>query len=1390
MTKRRLLLAILPILVLLGAVGGWAYWTTTGSGTASASNGTLTAPGKPSVPTTAGTVNLSWSDATVSGGGTVKYHVERRNDPGSTWTDVCGSTDAAPITATSCSNTPGNGTFVYRVTSRYASWHTASPESDPVAVNGDTTVPYVVSVNRVGTSPTNAGTVDWAVTFSESVTGVDTPDFTLARTGVTGGSVTSVTGSGATRTVTGSTGSGDGSVGLNLVDDDTIQDGAGNPLGTSGGAGSGNFTGQTYAIDKTVPVVTITQVNGAVRTFPYSTSANVTSLAGSCGAASGDLAPVTVTVDGLATNPASATCSSGAWTLTLSVAISAEASHSVVVSQSDQATNAGTDTKTVKIDRTPPTNVLSLANQSTQSGPASTTNSSSFLSGNTLWYAGGVAGNFKLQNALTDSLSGPASSTFAALGGFTSGWTFTGSTVSTPSGGPYVSNQLSWTSGTASVATEGVTGTDAAGNTNTASALTFRGDSFAPTDTITFPATNGSYNDPAWDASPCAAGEICGTASDPGSTGASPPSFGTQSSVANSSSGATTLVITAPSSVATGDVLIAGVTVSAGSGASITAPSGWTLISRLNSSNNVSVASYYHVVTNGGSEPSSYTWTFDSSLTASGGILRYVGVDTTDPIDASTAGAGNSSSPTAPSVTTTSANELVVALFGSDSTGTFTPPSGMTERYDVHNTIGPAAPATEAADVTQASAGATGAKTATATVSARWVAQLIALNPAPPNISGLAKLQVSIQATSGANINKYWDPAANAGAGGFTSATEVLMLASGTSTWSLAFPSTNFSDAKYTVKAYAVDNVGNYTTTPASATNVTIDNAGPAVTINQASGQSDPTNASTINFTVVFGESVTGFATGDVTLTGTAGATTATVTGSGTTYNVAVTGMTTSGTVIATVGAAKATDVAGNGNTASTSTDNTVSYDVAAPTVTINQAAGQSDPTNASPINFTVLFSESVAGFATGDVTLAGTAGATTATVTGSGTTYNVAVTGMTTAGTVSATIAAGAATDAAGNGNFASTSTDNTVSYDATPPTVTVNQKSGQADPTNALPILFTVTFSEPVTGFATGDLTRGGTATGGTVSISGIGASYEISVSGGNPSNGTISFTIAAGVAQDATGNNNTASTSTDNTVTYDTVAPPLTTLDMLDADANGTVDQVKATFNEALDSTSYTPTNAPWTVNNVPSSGTKGAVTISGSTATLVITEGTGAENTAVGSFSVALAASSVGVRDAAGNQASFSSRAPTDKAAPVAIALVDTNGAADGLFAQTDTMTVTFSENVIGVPASSTVSLVGGNGGGGDDLLSMSSLFGSGSLGRSDYISGNGSTATFSSAVSQPTAGQIKVTLGACAGACGSLTTASAAGLYVLTPLSTITDAAGNTAVGNTFTIRLF
>ena len=320
----------------------------------------------------------------------------------------------------------------------------------------------------------------------------------------------------------------------------------------------------------------------------------------------------------------------------------------------------------------------------------------------------------------------------------------------------------------------------------------------------------------------------------------------------------------------------------------------------------------------------------------------------------------------------------------------------------------------------------------------------------------------------------------------------------------------------------------------------------PRVTVNQAGSQTDPTGASPINFTVVFSKAVTDFASGAVTLGGSAGGTlTGTVSGSGTTYNVAVNGMTSDGTVTASLAAGVAHDAFGHPNAASTSTDNTVTYDTSPPTVTIDQTATQADPACASPIVFTVVFSKTVTDFATGDVTVGGTApGTLTTTVTGSGTTYTVEVSGVTGDGTVTASLAAGVAHDTEGRPSAASSSTDNTVTYDASPLTVTVDQAATQADPTNDNPINFTVVFSRPVTDFAAGDVTISGTATGTqTATVSGSGTTYNVAVNGTTGAYGTVLVDLAAGGAHDGCGNPNAASTSTDNTVIHDWSSPTVT-------------------------------------------------------------------------------------------------------------------------------------------------------------------------------------------------------------------------------------------------------
>src|SRR5207302_1397076 len=144
-----------------------------------------------------------------------------------------------------------------------------------------------------------------------------------------------------------------------------------------------------------------------------------------------------------------------------------------------------------KVDTGAPANSLSLSNVS----PAG----SAYKSGTTVYYNGNASGggSFKLSNAVSDSESGPASSATAALGGTSAGWSHTASTVSTPAGGPYVSNAFSWAQGTSSSPTETVTGADAAGNT-AQSTLTFTNDEYvsnafswaqgtssSPTETVT-----------------------------------------------------------------------------------------------------------------------------------------------------------------------------------------------------------------------------------------------------------------------------------------------------------------------------------------------------------------------------------------------------------------------------------------------------------------------------------------------------------------------------------------------------------------------------------------------------------------------------------------------------------------------------------------------------------------------------------------------------------------------------------------------------------------------------------------------------------------------------------------------------------------------------------------
>ncbi len=344
----------------------------------------------------------------------------------------------------------------------------------------------------------------------------------------------------------------------------------------------------------------------------------------------------------------------------------------------------------------------------------------------------------------------------------------------------------------------------------------------------------------------------------------------------------------------------------------------------------------------------------------------------------------------------------------------------------------------------------------------------------------------------------------------------------------------------------AQDLAGNVSSVSTATDNsVTLDNTLPTVTINQAAAQADPVRNPPVNFTVTFSEPVTGFNNADILLTGSTastGSATISVTGTGSTYNVAVGNIFSNGGFVqVSIRPQAASDAAGNLSLASTSTDNRVTLDNTSPTVTINQAAGQTDPTAGFPINFTVVFSEPVTGFTASDITFSGsninTAQAVVS-ITGSGANYNVAVGGnlVSNGGTLRVGVLGNAAQDALGNSSFASTSTDNAVTLDNVSPTVTVNQAIGQTDPASAQPVNFTVIFNELVTGLTAADISlTGSTAnvSSAVINVSGSGNVYTVSVSG-ITSSGQVKVGIGAGAATDALGNPNLASTSTDNSVT----------------------------------------------------------------------------------------------------------------------------------------------------------------------------------------------------------------------------------------------------------------
>ncbi len=313
------------------------------------------------------------------------------------------------------------------------------------------------------------------------------------------------------------------------------------------------------------------------------------------------------------------------------------------------------------------------------------------------------------------------------------------------------------------------------------------------------------------------------------------------------------------------------------------------------------------------------------------------------------------------------------------------------------------------------------------------------------------------------------------------------------------------------------------------------------VTVEQSPGQPDPTNSLPLSFVVTFSESVTGFEDSDLVVTSPGNTPTVMLIGQGAMYLVQISNLTVAGEVSLQVPAGVVSGSEGVTNSASTSNDNRIVYDPEltdeGPTVLIDQASGQVDPTDQQPIRFTVTFSEAVTGLEVSDLDVDSPGNTPTIELTGSGTTYTVEVSGLEVDGLVTLRIPAGVAMDSDGNVNAESlpfSEGSDRVDF-RSGPDVTVEQAPQQSDPTSFQPLRFVVTFSEPVTGFTASDVILMSPGNTPAVTIVGDGANYTIEIA--NLTVGTtVTVSIPAGAAIDSDGNPNAASTSTDNSITFE--------------------------------------------------------------------------------------------------------------------------------------------------------------------------------------------------------------------------------------------------------------
>lgn len=263
---------------------------------------------------------------------------------------------------------------------------------------------------------------------------------------------------------------------------------------------------------------------------------------------------------------------------------------------------------------------------------------------------------------------------------------------------------------------------------------------------------------------------------------------------------------------------------------------------------------------------------------------------------------------------------------------------------------------------------------------------------------------------------------------------------------------------------------------------------------------------------------------------------------------------------------------------------------------------------------------------------------------------------------------------------------------------------------------------------------------------------------------------------------------------TITNDDVNPPPVLLSVEIRDQltpNGRIDYLVATFDKPIGGCGGT-----WTFSDASGVATQQSATPNGSTVQVRLNEPAGSTTFNTGPN---VTVSGTGVCNTSG--ATAGAQSPPliiDAAAPRVVAVSSTvTGSTLGLAQSGDTIRLTMSEVVSGVPVTASVDVVGGNGNPGFDSFSIPGITAAADLGRTDYMNGNRS-ARFSGLNNNVVVSgvNITVTLGpTCSNAagnnaCTNLTAAAGTAQVSVTPAATLVDGP-NAAVGPfTTTIRLF